>query len=113
MFEELLRNLAVRNGFRLYREQPQRFANVRLDEEWQTKLAAVISNLPQDSGEKPNFTKKKTIVPLIKFSFLAYSKHLCYTNFSKYNLPKPIYVNLVRDPVERIISWFYYERSPK
>lgn len=29
-----------------------------------------------------------------------------------YNLPEPIYVNLVRDPVERVISWYYYVRAP-
>jgi dermatan/chondrotin sulfate uronyl 2-O-sulfotransferase UST len=43
---------------------------------------------------------------------LVYVKHVCYVNFTRFNLPKPIYVNLVRDPVERIISWFYYIRAP-
>lgn len=44
--------------------------------------------------------------------FLVYVKHVCYTNFTKFNLPTPIYINLVRDPIERIISWFYYIRAP-
>lgn len=35
-----------------------------------------------------------------------------FTNFSKLKLPTPIYINMVRDPVERVISWFYYIRAP-
>jgi hypothetical protein len=31
---------------------------------------------------------------------------------TRYGLPEPIYVNLVRDPVERVISWYYYVRAP-
>ena len=30
----------------------------------------------------------------------------------RFNLPDPIYINLVRDPVERVISWYYYVRAP-
>uniref|UniRef100_A0A1B0CBD4 Putative heparan sulfate 2-o-sulfotransferase pipe n=1 Tax=Lutzomyia longipalpis TaxID=7200 RepID=A0A1B0CBD4_LUTLO len=42
----------------------------------------------------------------------VYVKHVCYTNFTRFGLPTPIYVNLVRDPVERVISWYYYIRAP-
>ncbi|KAF4527127.1 hypothetical protein B566_EDAN016092 [Ephemera danica] len=42
----------------------------------------------------------------------VYVKHVCYTNFIKYGFPDPIYMNIVRDPVERVISWYYYIRAP-
>ncbi|XP_055912370.1 heparan sulfate 2-O-sulfotransferase pipe isoform X5 [Eupeodes corollae] len=42
----------------------------------------------------------------------AYSQHIAYVNFTKLQMPRPIYINLVRDPIERIISWHYYIRAP-
>ncbi|KAI8426164.1 hypothetical protein MSG28_005106 [Choristoneura fumiferana] len=42
----------------------------------------------------------------------SYIQHVCYTNFTTYGYPSPIYVNVVRDPVERVISWYYYVRAP-
>lgn len=42
----------------------------------------------------------------------AYSQHISYINFTRFHFPKPIYINLVRDPIERIISWHYYIRAP-
>ncbi|KRF98515.1 uncharacterized protein Dwil_GK27969 [Drosophila willistoni] len=41
-----------------------------------------------------------------------YSQHIAYINFTRFHLPRPIYINLVRDPIERIISWHYYIRAP-
>lgn len=40
-----------------------------------------------------------------------YIRHINWIDFDEFDLPQPIYINLVRDPVERVISWFYYARS--
>ncbi|XP_041674287.1 heparan sulfate 2-O-sulfotransferase pipe isoform X7 [Drosophila eugracilis] len=40
-----------------------------------------------------------------------YIEHINWLDFDEFDLPKPIYINLVRDPVERVISWFFYARS--
>ena len=34
-----------------------------------------------------------------------------FLNFEEFNRTNPIYVSMVRNPVERIISWYYYQRQ--
>jgi hypothetical protein len=92
MFIELMKKLAIQNKFRFYRDKPLPNEPVRLEEKYQNYIVEAISDLPQP---------------------LAYAKHLAYINFSRFDRPNPIYINLVRDPVERVISWFYYIRNPK
>ncbi|CAG9088257.1 unnamed protein product [Plutella xylostella] len=90
-FMELLRRLALRNKFGFHRDTVQRVETIRLAPADQQALAGhVAAHDPPDS----------------------YIKHVCYTNFTRYGYPAPIYVNVVRDPVERVISWYYYVRAP-
>lgn len=42
----------------------------------------------------------------------VFVSHMNWINFTEFGQRKPIYINMVRDPVERVISWFYYLRSP-
>ncbi|XP_039486423.1 heparan sulfate 2-O-sulfotransferase pipe isoform X3 [Drosophila santomea] len=42
----------------------------------------------------------------------SYTKHVAFLDFDQLDEPWPIYINLVRDPVERLVSWFYYVRAP-
>ncbi|XP_070064448.1 heparan sulfate 2-O-sulfotransferase pipe isoform X3 [Drosophila virilis] len=42
----------------------------------------------------------------------VFASHVNYLNFSKHEQPRPIYINMVRDPVDRVISWYYYIRAP-
>ena len=37
-------------------------------------------------------------------------KHQYWLNFTEYNLPKPTYINVVRDPVARFASKYYFQR---
>ncbi|CAH2091037.1 unnamed protein product [Euphydryas editha] len=90
-FMELLRRLAIRNQFGFHRDAVQRVETIRLAPADQQVLASLVSaHTPPAS----------------------YIKHVCYTNFTRYGYPSPIYVNVVRDPVERVISWYYYVRAP-
>lgn len=90
-FMELLRRLSIRNEFGFHQDRVQRVETIRLAPEDQLRLAALVSGY-----ESPS----------------VYIKHVCFTNFSEFELPEPIYVNIVRDPVERVISWYYYIRAP-
>ena len=46
----------------------------------------------------------------------SYSKHISFIDFNEFreeiDFPMPIYMNFVREPVQRIISWYYYVRAP-
>ncbi|KRF98514.1 uncharacterized protein Dwil_GK19555, partial [Drosophila willistoni] len=42
----------------------------------------------------------------------AYVEHVNYFDFRQFHLPQPIYINMVRDPVEKVLSWYYYKRTP-
>lgn len=41
----------------------------------------------------------------------SYVKHINFINFEDHDLPNPIYINFVRHPIERLISWYYYIRQ--
>ncbi|XP_033212740.1 heparan sulfate 2-O-sulfotransferase pipe [Belonocnema kinseyi] len=90
-FMELLRRLSMRNGFLFNKDRVQRVETIRLAPIEQLQLATMVSSFVEPS---------------------VYVKHVCFTNFTEFNLPEPIYVNMVRDPVERVISWYYYVRAP-
>ncbi|XP_067647739.1 heparan sulfate 2-O-sulfotransferase pipe isoform X3 [Eurosta solidaginis] len=71
---------------------------------------------PQNGGIRPILDEneeKDVIDNILNLDdgsiFVSYVNYL---NFTKYGEQRPIYVNMVRDPVERVISWYYYIRSP-
>ncbi|XP_055387168.1 heparan sulfate 2-O-sulfotransferase pipe-like [Condylostylus longicornis] len=37
--------------------------------------------------------------------------HENYIEYASFGFEKPIYISLVRNPIEKVISWFYYSRS--
>ena len=53
---------------------------------------------------------------LFSFYLLDFKHHRIYFNvfgfIYRFNISMPIYVNMVRDPIERVISWYYYVRAP-
>ncbi|XP_051861297.1 heparan sulfate 2-O-sulfotransferase pipe isoform X6 [Drosophila albomicans] len=42
----------------------------------------------------------------------AYVEHTNWINFTAHDLPKPIYINLVRHPIQKVMSAYYYQRHP-
>jgi len=88
---ELLKSLALKNHFHYHKDKTQKVETIKLTEMEQKKLSNLVKEFKPAS---------------------VYVKHVCFTNFTKFNLEMPIYVNMVRDPVERVISWYYYVRAP-
>ncbi|XP_062134242.1 heparan sulfate 2-O-sulfotransferase pipe-like isoform X2 [Drosophila sulfurigaster albostrigata] len=88
----LLKLLAKRNSFEARRDSEQLLETILIDNGFARHLLdAEILNC-----STPN----------------SYTKHVAFVNFAEYQKPWPIYINLVRDPIERLISWFYYARAP-
>ncbi|XP_030242655.1 heparan sulfate 2-O-sulfotransferase pipe-like isoform X2 [Drosophila navojoa] len=42
----------------------------------------------------------------------AYVEHTNWINFTEHDMPRPIYINLVRHPIQKVISAYYYHRHP-
>ncbi|XP_071743606.1 uronyl 2-sulfotransferase homolog pip [Lepeophtheirus salmonis] len=39
-------------------------------------------------------------------------KHMHFIDFTNYNHQNPKYISIIRDPIQRYISWYYYIRNP-
>jgi len=88
---ELIKTLAIKNDYHYHKDRTQKVETIKLtrsEEKWLTNLVSFFS--------PPS----------------VYVKHVCFVNFSQYDVEMPIYVNMVRDPVERVMSWYYYVRAP-
>lgn len=91
---EILRLLSSKNGFTMARDSifhASHREDIILSYEQQIGLTALFDS----------FTLPK-----------VYLKHTGFVDFAKLNSPMPIYMNMVRDPIERVISLYYFKRSP-
>jgi len=88
---ELLKSLSIRNNFHYHKDKTQKQERIKLPYSKEKILSNLVASFSPPS---------------------VYVKHVCFSNFTKFDLEMPIYVNMVRDPVERVISWYYYVRAP-
>jgi len=88
---ELMKSLSMRNNFHYHKDRTQKVETIKLSYSEEKRLTNLV-----DSFNPPS----------------VYVKHVCFSNFTRFGHPMPIYVNMVRDPVERVISWYYYVRAP-
>ncbi|TRY71670.1 hypothetical protein TCAL_12114 [Tigriopus californicus] len=98
MFWAILDKLATLNNFTSYSDSPE-VKRKRKSEN--TFLATQTERRHYFDIIQLNLTKPYT-----------YTKHLNYIDFTEFNVTNPIYINLVRHPVDRVISWYYYNRAP-
>ncbi|XP_030387984.1 heparan sulfate 2-O-sulfotransferase pipe-like [Scaptodrosophila lebanonensis] len=88
---QLLGKLGERNGFATYRNEiPPSKPNTELFEEEEEFVQQLL----------------ELVDPAV------YVEHTNWINFTSHNMPKPIYINLVRHPIQKVMSAYYYRRHP-
>ncbi|CAL4117231.1 unnamed protein product, partial [Meganyctiphanes norvegica] len=63
--------------------------------EQQLEVAAEIGETVHESKER----------------LLSFDRHIHFTNFTQLGLKVPIFINIIRDPIEKLESRFYYARA--
>lgn len=88
MMQEMAKILAIENNFTTFIDP--------------TPLALFPPETEQDKFSR-NW-RKKLNKPGIYF------RHVPWMNFTSLSVPNPVWVSMVRDPIDRVLSWFYYIR---
>ncbi|KAH8322063.1 hypothetical protein KR059_001426, partial [Drosophila kikkawai] len=87
----LINRLGEENGFEAFRNIVRPAKTILHTEEDEQDLVDQLSQLPSPA---------------------VYVEHCNWVNFTKHEYPTPIYINMVRDPIQKVISAYYYQRHP-
>lgn len=96
----LLDKLAKRNNFTSYSDDQQ----LKKKRGYENTLMPMLEQLNYVNIFKDSVTYNASFP-------CSYIKHINFINFEHFNYTNPIYINMVRDPIERIFSWYYYIRQ--
>ncbi|CAH1788729.1 unnamed protein product [Owenia fusiformis] len=117
-----IKNMTIK-PFPKFKKDPFKLIYNRLPKCGSTTMLLLITLLQeknhfiyQTSGAYHNYTFSETK----EFEFVhqittirkpvVFDKHTYFVDFSKYGLPMPLYMNMIRDPVDQAVSMFYYNR---
>lgn len=62
----------------------------------------VCMQFQEEIVENINEIRKESALPT------SFDRHMYFTNFSYFGYQNPIYINLIRDPVDKMMSRYYY-----
>ncbi|XP_037827683.1 heparan sulfate 2-O-sulfotransferase pipe-like [Lucilia sericata] len=88
---QLIKSLSLVNNFIPHRNAAYDRTPQQLTPEVETEFAEELMSLPDAS---------------------SYVEHTNWINFTMHDLPRPIYMNLIRHPVQKVISAYYFLRTP-
>ena len=86
--------LSIQNDYKNLSSDPELQGSPRFDSSWEKLYYVNMMNFYRINKSK-----------------IVYKKYMNFLNFEEFNKTNPIYVSMVRNPVERIISWYYYHRQ--
>ncbi|XP_033157888.1 heparan sulfate 2-O-sulfotransferase pipe-like isoform X3 [Drosophila mauritiana] len=87
----LIKQLGDRLGFDTYRNIARPWRSITESEEDEKDLVEQLFELGEHA---------------------VYVEHANWVNFTQYDSPRPIYINMVRHPIQKVISAYYYQRHP-
>ena len=70
--------------------------------------STIYSKRHISSGAQKQLAAKVTKLRKLKKPHL-FDRHLHMLNFTAFGYPQPMYINIVRDPVARFVSGYYYQ----
>lgn len=83
----LLRDLAQKNEFNLISSVV--YSHTHIPKSWEKHIVSVLDNI------QPPY---------------MFQRHLHYVNFKRHNASEVVYINIIREPIPRMVSQYYYAR---
>lgn len=111
-------------GFRIRVQNPQRIFYNRVSKCGSTSILRILRFLARPNKWNQAFSRiynrthiseaeqAAVVADIMNLTTpVMYNRHVHFINFTRFGAPVPFYVNVIRDPLDRLISAYYFARQ--